>query len=169
MNRFIQAVALTLAISAPSFSAMAELKVATIDMRNVFQQISESMGVSKQLQDEFGVRIQELQKLEEQMQSLYQKRERDKALMSQEELTTITRELESLQAEYQLKGKNYEDDHRKRNAEEQQKLMVKVQQAVEQISKAQGYDLVLPIDATAYAKPELDISLQVIEIASKSN
>ncbi|MEE1675646.1 OmpH family outer membrane protein [Agarivorans aestuarii] len=168
MKKLIAAVALAATIVTPSFSALADTKIAVINIAEVFQQLPQRDTLQKTLKDEFEVRVQEVRGLEAEMQRLYDKREKDGELLGQQEVTKITRQLETMQAEYKLKRKNLEEDQRRRGAEEQQKLMVKVQDAVVEVSKAQGYDLVLPLDATAYASDSLDITKQVVQQVSKS-
>ena len=168
MKKLIAAVALAATIVTPSFSALAETKIAVINIAEVFQQLPQRDTLQKTLKNEFEVRVQVVRGLEAEMQRLYDKREKDGELLGQQEVTKITRQLETMQAEYKLKRKNLEEDQRRRGAEEQQKLMVKVQGAIVEVSKAQGYDLVLPLDATAYASDSLDITKQVVQQVSKS-
>ena len=51
--------------------------------------------------------------------------------------------MESLKSEYQLKGKALDEDLRRRQGEEQNKLLVKVQKAINTIAEKDQYDLVL--------------------------
>ena len=168
MKKLIAAVALAVTMMGSSFAAQAETKIAVINIAEVFQQLPQRDALQKTLKDEFEVRVQEVRGLESEMQRLYEKREKDGELLGQQEVTKITRQLETMQAEYKLKRKNLEEDQRRRGAEEQQKLMVKVQNAVVEVSKSEGYDLVLPLDATAYAADSLDITKLVIQQVSKS-
>ncbi len=168
MKKLIAAVALAVTMMSSSFAAQAETKIAVINIAEVFQQLPQRDALQKTLKDEFEVRVQEVRGLESEMQRLYEKREKDGELLGQQEVTKITRQLETMQAEYKLKRKNLEEDQRRRGAEEQQKLMVKVQNAIVEVSKSAGYDLVLPLDATAYAGDSLDITKQVIQQVSKS-
>ncbi|WP_432453843.1 MULTISPECIES: OmpH family outer membrane protein [unclassified Agarivorans] len=168
MKKLITAVALAATISIPSFSVLADTKIAVINIAEVFKQLPQRDALQKSLKDEFEVRVQAVRSLEAEMQRLYDKREKDGELLGQQEVTKITRQLETMQAEYKIKRKNLEEDQRRRGAEEQQKLMVKVQDAVVAVSKSKGYDLVLPLDATAYSVDALDITKQVIQQVSKS-
>jgi outer membrane protein len=168
LKQFIQIAALFFAFCIPSFAANVQMNVATINTHAVFQQLYQTQSVGQKLKAEFEPAVRELKRLEDEMKSIYEKRERDKVLLSEAEITDLNRQLEALQSEYKRKGKNFEDDKRKRSNEEQQILMVQVQSAITELAKANHYDLVLPIDATAFAKPELDISKQVLDTISKS-
>ncbi|CAG8998488.1 MAG: Chaperone protein Skp [Candidatus Celerinatantimonas neptuna] len=167
MKKLVQSILIAVALLGPATAAMASNKIATINMREVFQQLPQREAVIKKLQNEFAGRVKELRGLQSKIQVLYQKRQKNKALMSSDDLTKMNRNLEELQTEFQLKRKNFEDDHRRASEKEQQKLIAKIQAAVSKIAKQKGYDVVIPIDATAYAKPNLDISKQVIDTVSK--
>jgi outer membrane protein len=75
--------------------------------------------------------------------------------------------MESLKSEYQLKGKALDEDLRRRQGEEQNKLLVKVQKAINTIAEKDQYDLVLQRGAVIYVKPNADISGKVVEALSK--
>ncbi|MFM2482453.1 OmpH family outer membrane protein [Celerinatantimonas sp. YJH-8] len=167
MKKLIQTAFLSAALMAPTAAVMADTSIATIDMRVIFQQLPQREAAMKKLQDEFAGRIKELKALESKINDLYQKREKDQALMSDDDKTKLNRQIEAMQTEFQLKRKNFQDDHRQETEKEQQKLLAKIQSAVSTIAKQKHYDLVLPIDATAYAKPSLDISKEVINEISK--
>lgn len=163
MKKLIQTALLSAALLAPTASALAaNTSVGTIDMREIFQQLPQRQAVMKKLQDEFAGRVKELKTLEGKIKDLYAKRQKDQALMSDEDKTKLERQLESLQSEFQLKRKNFQDDQHRESEKEQKKLMVQIQQAVSKVAKQKHLDLVVPIDATAYAAPKLDISKEVI-------
>ncbi|MFM2485857.1 OmpH family outer membrane protein [Celerinatantimonas yamalensis] len=167
MSKLIQRALLTVALMTPVGATFAATKIATIDMREVFQQLPQREVVMKKLQQDFAGRVKELEGLQSNIKALYQKRQKNKGLMSDAEQTQLNRKLEELQTEFQLKRKNYEDDRRQESQQEQQKLIDKIQKAVATIAKQKNLDLVLPTDATAYAKPGMDISKQVIDAVSK--
>lgn len=75
--------------------------------------------------------------------------------------------MEALKSEYQLKGKALDEDLRRRQGEEQNKLLVKVQKAINTIAEKEKYDLVLQRGAVIYVKPNADISGKVVEALSK--
>ena len=71
--------------------------------------------------------------------------------------------------EFNQKRQAFEQDNGRRQSEERNKILTKVQAAIDSIAKSNGYDLVLERNAAPYAASKLDISSQVISQVSKSN
>ncbi|QDE33266.1 MULTISPECIES: OmpH family outer membrane protein [Shewanella] len=157
---------ITLAFCATPMLAQAE-KLAVVDMGEVFEQLPQREQISKSLKAEFGDRVASVQKMQEEMRSLVEKQQRDGALMSDTQKTELVRKMESLKSEFQLKGKALDEDMRRRQGEEQNKLLVLVQKAINTIASKEQYDMVLQRGAVIFVKPEADISSQVVEALSK--
>ncbi len=136
-------------------------------MGAVFEQLPQREQISNALKTEFGDRMAEVQKLQEDLRGLLEKQQRDAALMSETQKTELVRKMESLKADYQLKGKALDEDLRRRQGEEQNKLLVKVQKAINTIAEKEKYDMVLQRGAVVYVKPAADISSKVVEALSK--
>ena len=79
-----------------------------------------------------------------------------------DELVSKQRELAQLQSDFQLKARALQEDQQKRVSEEQRKINIEVQKAIDAIAKERGIDLVLRGEGIAYTIPELDISSEVI-------
>ncbi|WP_412495153.1 OmpH family outer membrane protein [Shewanella algae] len=157
---------MTLMLMGAPLAAQAE-KLAVVDMGAVFEQLPQREQISNALKTEFGDRMAEVQKLQEDLRGLLEKQQRDAALMSEAQKTELVRKMESLKADYQLKGKALDEDLRRRQGEEQNKLLVKVQKAINTIAEKEKYDMVLQRGAVVYVKPTADISSKVVEALSK--
>lgn len=160
-----RALLLVLMLGAP-LMANAE-KIGVVDMSTVFEQLPQREQIAQQLKTEFGDRMAKVQKMQQEMRTLLEKRQRDEALMSASQKTDLERKMEALQSEYQLKGKALDEDLRRRQGEEQNKLLVKVQKVITKIAQQEKYDLVLQRGAVVYATPNADISDKVVEALSK--
>ncbi len=166
MKKMVNRALVTLALIATPMLAHAE-KIAVVDMGEVFEQLPQREQISKALKAEFGDRVAEVQKMQEEMRSLVEKQQRDGALMSDTQKTELVRKMDSLKSEFQLKGKALDEDMRRRQGEEQNKLLVQVQKAINTIAGKENYDLVLQRGAVIFVKPEADISGKVVEALSK--
>ncbi|CAM4370896.1 OmpH family outer membrane protein [Shewanella livingstonensis] len=166
MKKMVNRALITLALFATPMLAQAE-KLAVVDMGEVFEQLPQREQISKSLKAEFGDRVAEVQKMQEEMRSLVEKQQRDGALMSDTQKTELVRKMESLKSEFQLKGKALDEDMRRRQGEEQNKLLVQVQKAINTIAGKEKYDMVLQRGAVIFVKPEADISSKVVEALSK--
>ncbi|MBW8182463.1 MULTISPECIES: OmpH family outer membrane protein [Shewanella] len=162
---FNRAMTVLVLLAAP-LAAQAE-KIAVVDMQAVFEQLPQREQVSKTLKTEFGDRVASVQKMQEDLRGMLEKQQRDGALMSETQKTEMVRKMESMKSELQLKGKALDEDMRRRQGEEQNKLLVKVQQAINKIAEKESYDMVLQRGAVIYVKPTADISNKVVDALSK--
>ena len=158
---------MTLALIGAPLMAQAE-KIAVVDMAAVFEQLPQREAVAKTLKSEFSDREAELKKKQDELRTLLEKSQRDVAIMSAAQKTDTQRQMESIRSDLQLKGKALQEDFRKRSSEEQNKLLLKVQTAINTLAAKENYDLVLPRNAVVYMKPSSDISSKVVEVLSKS-
>ncbi|GAB1039625.1 MAG: OmpH family outer membrane protein [Shewanella algae] len=166
MKKMVNGALMMLMLMGAPLAAQAE-KLAVVDMGAVFEQLPQREQISNALKTEFGDRMAEVQKLQEDLRGLLEKQQRDAALMSEAQKTELVRKMESLKADYQLKGKALDEDLRRRQGEEQNKLLVKVQKAINTIAEKEKYDMVLQRGAVVYVKPAADISSKVVEALSK--
>ncbi|MGL5949476.1 MAG: OmpH family outer membrane protein [Aeromonas sp.] len=169
MNKALKIAGLTAALMMTGMgSALAETKIAIVDMGAVFQKLPQREAVTAKLKSEFEPRAKEIQKLEAEGKTLIEKFKKDEAFMSAEQKKTTQEKLAKLQMEYNQKRQAFEQDNGRRQAEERNKILTKVEAAINSIAKDQGYDLVLDRQAAPFAASKLDISGQVISAVSKS-
>lgn len=167
MNKMLNRALVTLMLIGAPLAANAE-KIAVVDMGAVFEQLPQREAIGKALEKEFGDREAEVKKLQGELRSLMEKNQRDAALMSETQKTEALRKMEALQADLQLKGKALQEDVRRRQAEEQNKILVKVQQVIKDIAEKEKIDVVMQSGAVVFAKPQLDISSKVVEALGKA-
>lgn len=154
--------AAVLATSMFAGAAEAQQKVGYVDMQTVLQQLPQVQELSNRLQEEFSGRINELEKLREDMQGLREKAERDSQIMSPSERRDLQREMEMLETQYQMKARAFQEDNERRQSEERNKLMRDVFQNAQQVAKAEGFDLVLNSQAVLYGGENLDLTDEVV-------
>lgn len=145
-----------------------EQKIGVIDMGVIFQGLPQREQLTENITLEFKERRESIQSLVKKMQEIQEKAKRDGALMTQQQQLNLQRELESLKSDYQLKGKALEEDMRRRGGEEQNKLLLKVQKAVNEIAKNKKYDIILQSNAVAFFDKKDDISELVVKKVAKS-
>ncbi|MBY6186950.1 OmpH family outer membrane protein [Marinobacter hydrocarbonoclasticus] len=167
MKKVIATAALMLATLAPA--AMAEQKIAIVDMGAVVAQHPQREAIGQQMEKDFGERMAEVRKLQEELRGLAEKSQRDGALMSDQQKTELERQAQALQSDLQLKGKALEEDMQKRQNQEQQKILMDVKRAIDSVAAAEGYDIVLEARAALFATEQVDISAKVVETISKGN
>ncbi|SDI56347.1 periplasmic chaperone for outer membrane proteins Skp [Ferrimonas sediminum] len=162
----LMTVALMMAVMAPS--AWAE-KIGVLDMRAIMAQLPQAEAMMQGLQNEFSERVAAVRKIETELKTLAEKQQKDALIMTNEQKTELSRQLESLNADYQLKGKALQEDMKKRQNEEQQKLLMKVQTAINSVAEAEKFDIILQRGAAVYVNDAADISAKVVEAVGKGN
>lgn len=141
--------------------------VAVINLPFIINEIPQTKALEEALAKEFGAREQELQKMQQKGSQLGTDLQAGK--YKGDELVAKQRELAQLQSDFQLKARALQEDQQKRVAEEQRKINIEVQKAIDAIAKERGIDLVLRGEGIAYAIPEMDISSEVITRVSAAN
>lgn len=167
MKKVIATVALMMAVLAPA--AQAEQKIAVVNMQGLVAQHPNSETLQQRVQEAFSERVTEMQKMRDKGMSLQQKLEKDGAMMSNDERTKIEREMQSLQADMQLKGKALQEDMQKRGQEEQRAILLEIGEAIESVAKAEGYDMVLEARSVMWADDSHNISTKVLEKVQQGN
>ncbi len=146
----------------------AEQKIAIVDPRLVLSKLPQAEAVSTKLKNEFSERQEKLKLLSEEITALQTKGQRDAPTMSESEVTNLQRQLESKISSFKLDEKSFKEDFTRRQKEELRKLQTKVFEAINAVSKQEGYDLVLAREAVFYAIDGADISNKVLQYISNS-
>lgn len=162
MKKIISVISLSLALLFTA-NAFAETKIAVIDVMTILQQMPEREKVSKALDAEFEARAKSLQQEEKKANDAAQKLQKDGMTLSESEKTKLTKIIKA----FQDKANEFTSDYRKRESEEASKLLVKIQDAVTQVAKAQKYDLILKAEAAFYVVDSVDITDIVLEQVKK--
>ena len=142
--------------------------VAVINLQLIMNDIPQTKALTEALAKEFGAREQELQKMQQKGSQLGSDLQAGK--YKGDEMVAKQREFAQLQSDFQLKARALQEDYQKRAAEEQRKIDIEVQKAIDAIAKERGIDLVLRGDGIAvYSIPELNISSEVITRVSAAS
>ncbi|MDR9827549.1 OmpH family outer membrane protein [Vibrio sp. FNV 38] len=166
MKSMIKAAGISLVVLTSSVfahAAEAAQKVGFINTAQVFQSLPQREAVLQKLQNEFKDKADELKAIEANARTKMEKLQRDGELMSQEQVEQSRMEIAQLENEFRLKGQSLEQATARREGEEKQKLFMLIQDAVEKVSEKEGYDMIVDIQSVSYAKPEFNISEQVIK------
>ncbi|NHI01377.1 OmpH family outer membrane protein [Oceanimonas sp. MB9] len=166
MNKLFK-LAGALALVLTATLAQAQGKIAVVDTGEVFQKMPQREVVRNQLKNEFASRVKEVQQLEEQGRSFVEKQQKDMAFMNDQQKAEAQKKLNDMQANFVQKARALEQDRARRENEERQKMLSRIKVAIDDITKAQGLDLVLERGAVIYMAPSLDITQQVISRVSK--
>ena len=158
--------ALTL-FTATSYAA--EMKIGVVDVRAVIGKTPQRESIQVTLQNEFKERGAKLQALEVEIRGLQDKRQNDAPTMTSQQATEIVRDIEAKVSKFQLDEKALQEDFKRRNEEEQRKLLILTKKAIDQVASKEGLELVLQAESAAFVDQKLDISNKVIALMSEPN
>lgn len=159
MKKWLYIVGLSLAMAT---SAAVQAKVGVVNVGEIFQKMPEREVVAKQLDKEFSGRIAELQKLEKELQADIQKIQKEGAKMKPADRTKLETTINTKREQFAKKAEAFENDNRRRQGEERNKLLTKIQKAVETIAKQEKYTVIVDVNAVAFADPSTDITSKVM-------
>ncbi|WP_165460356.1 molecular chaperone Skp [Atlantibacter sp.] len=161
MKKLLCAAGLGLAMAA---SAQAADKVAVVNMQSLFQQVAQTTGVSKTLENEFKSRGNELQRQEGDLQSKMQRLQRDGSTMKASDRTKLEKDIMAQRQDFGAKAQQFEQDRARRSNEERGKLVSRIQTAVKKVAADQNVDLVLDANTVVYNGSDVkDITADVLK------
>ncbi|MGR6862234.1 OmpH family outer membrane protein [uncultured Aliivibrio sp.] len=166
LKKLVKVAALGAVLLSGSFfanAAEAATKIGYVNMAQIVQQMPQREAISEKLRAEFKDRIDELRSLESKIKDKVETIKRDGELLGASGKTKLEREIASLQSDYKLKAQALDEDNRRRQGEERQKLIMQVQQTVEKVANKEGYDMVVDAATLLWAKPEDNLSEKVIK------
>ena len=172
-NKFAFAAALAAAALAPAAfgadapaqngAAAASSFIGVVNVPLIMNDIPQAVASKEKLQKQFGPRAAELQKLETDGKALQQQL----PTLKGDQQVEAQRKLAQMQADYNLKARALQEDQGKAVHDEEMKLGRLVQEAIDNIAKERGLQLVIRGEAVAYATRAVDISDEVISRVSK--
>ncbi|PCI62634.1 MAG: hypothetical protein COB35_03135 [Gammaproteobacteria bacterium] len=169
MKKIIKSIAITAAASSMLLagSVFAAQKIAVVNIQEVMSKIPQTAVIMQALDAEFKDDKAALAQLEKDIKYFQEKKKRDSALMSKKEVNDLDMKIGVKYREYQSKGKTLQQKAGQRQNEESSKILALVRQAIDNIAAKSKYDLVLEQKAVVFAKPETNISAEVIKQVSK--
>jgi outer membrane protein len=165
--RLVLCVLATVLFTGASYAA--ELKIGVVDVRAIITKTPQRETIALALQNEFKDRGAEMKALEEEIKAMQEKGQTDRMTMTDQQVTDLTRSIESKVADFQLKEKALQEDFKRRNEEEQRKLLILTKKAIDQVAMKEQLSVVLQAESVAYIDQTLDISNKVITLMSDPN
>jgi outer membrane protein len=159
MKRLLPISLLLLAVvSAPATAQ--QLRVGYVDMKQVLDNAPQVLAGREKLDLEFRPRNETIEFQERQVQAMEDRLEMGD--LSDDARTRLERELREMRRNVNRQKEDLRDELSFRRTEEVQKLEDQINQAVQQIARDNGYDLILS-SPVIYADVSLDITQMVLD------
>jgi outer membrane protein len=162
LKSLVMAGLVTFAASAQS----ADLKVGYVQVDKILQEAPQTAESGKKLEREFSPRSQELDRMAKQIKDLEATLDKEGLTISEAERRNKERDVQNIKIEFQRKQRELREDINLRKNEELGSLQDRVNKAVQSVSEAEGYDLVV-YSGVAYASKKIDITDKVLKTLGK--
>lgn len=144
-------------------AAEAQQKIGVVNFQGVFQNLPQARALESTIQEEFKARIEEVQGIEDKLNEMREKQQRDASIMSNNEKVQLGRDFELQESAYQLKVRALREDMNRRLGEERDKLMMEIARAAQSLAQEMQYDLVVQATAVAYVSEAHELTQEVID------
>ena len=145
-------------IAAPALAQ--QLRVGYVDMKQVLDNAPQVLAGREKLDLEFRSRNETIEFQERQVQAMDDRLQMGD--LSEDARIRLDRELREMQRNVNRQKEDLRDELSFRRTEEVQKLEVQISEAVEEIARNNGYDLILS-SPVVYADPSLDITQLILD------
>ncbi|UVK77474.1 MAG: periplasmic chaperone Skp [Sodalis sp. Fse] len=162
MKKWLYAAVLSLVQPSPT-SALAADKIAVVNVSNIFEQSPQTAIVAKELENEFKDRATELQSIKRDLQTKMQRLQLAGPSMKDNERSALEKLVMTQREDFSKKAQAFEQDNHRRQTEERNKILSRIQDAVRNIASKEGYDVVIDANAVAYASNAKDITDDVVK------
>lgn len=162
-------IAAILGLAIVSTMATAAQKIGVIDVQLVLQSLPQVAVIEQKINAEFQDQIQEVTAMREEGNFLVEKLQREAATMSEAQKAELQKQISAIGQQMQQKGQPLQQNMQNRTAEERNKLLGLIKQAIDSIAAADGYDMVLNAQSVPFSKDQFDISQKVLDQVTKAN
>jgi len=162
--RLVQRLAfLTVALCAPVLAQAADdIKIGFVNSSVLLEQAPQAERAKQQLEQEFSSREEELRQLRQEIQGLEGRLNRESVTMSESDRSGLERELNRKLRDLQRQQSNFRDDLNLRKNEELGKLQRLVLEAIREVAREKGYDLVLS-EGVVYSADRVELTEDVLD------
>lgn len=159
MKRFIPLLLTLLVLDAGPATAQ-QLRVGYVDMKQVLDNAPQVLAGREKLDLEFRPRNETIEFQERQVQSMEDRLQLGD--LTEDARARLDRELREMRRNVNRQKEDLRDELSFRRTEEVQKLEDQINQAVQEIARDSGYDLILS-SPVIYADPSLDITQLILD------
>ncbi len=166
MSQFLKSLLVASLITFAASAQSAELKVGYVQVDKILQDAPQTAESGKKLEKEFSPRSQELERMAKQIKDIETVLDKEGLTLSESDRRTKERDAQNIKIEFQRKQRELREDINLRKNEELGSLQDRINKAVQSVSEAEGYDLVV-YSGVAYASKKIDITDKVLKLLGK--
>ena len=162
----IAAALLIFAVSAP---IVAQERIGVVNLREAVFSSDAGAEFGDVIQGQLKQEQQAVSKLESEAQDMQKRLESDSAMMNESEREDLQSRFEKKVQEYQQRRARFQQAVNQRQQQFLQQSRPAVDAALETLLDKHDLDIVIPAEAVIYAKPDMDLTDQMIELLNQQN
>jgi outer membrane protein len=145
----------------------ADYKIGVVNAPRVLEAAPQAEAARKKLEKEFATRDRDLVAAQKELKGLEDRFTKDGAIMSESERSRLERDIINKRRELKRETTEFQEDVNFRRNEEMAKIQNQIADAIVDLSKEQGFDIVLGT-GVVFASEKVDVTDAVIERLKKS-
>jgi outer membrane protein len=142
-------------------AAQSGVRIGYVNTERILRDAAPAKAAQRKLEEEFRERDRELQTLAEQLKSMGEALERDRAILTETERRRRQRDFADLEKDFQRKQREFREDLNQRRNEELAQVLERANRAIRQLADSERFDLI--VQEAVYASPRIDITDQVLK------
>lgn len=158
------ALALALSLTAVATPALAETKVAVVDVQGAVMQTEDGIRAAATMKKFFDKRQQELESKQAELARARDDIEKQSRVVSREALAKRMEDWQRRMVELQTVFVDYNKELQKKQGELTGPIVKKMVGIIARLAKKNGYEIILDKQAAPYARPDLDLTEQVVQL-----
>ncbi|WP_166269478.1 OmpH family outer membrane protein [Marinobacter caseinilyticus] len=151
---------MTLLLAVP---ALAETRIGVVDLRQALFSSSDAQAFSEQLQKDFADDEVKVRGVQDEARKLKERIEKDGAMMNESERSKLASEFQEKVKEFNFLKQRLDSTVASRKQSFLESARPQVDAAVKELLQENDLDLILPSEAVVYAKPDMDLTSQLLE------
>lgn len=152
---------------APAYAQAQEpLKVGFVSLERILRDSAAAKVAQTKLEQEFAKRSKELQDIAARLKPMFERLERDAAVMSETERNRRQRELADQDREFQRKQREFNEDLNQRRNEELAGIVERANRIIKQLADTEKFDLI--VQEAVFVNNRIDMTDRVIKMLNTS-
>ena len=146
-----------------SDNVYAQLKIGFVNAGKILDQSPLAEQARTRLEEEFAVRDKAIVESQQALRTLEDKLVNDGTTLAEAERRALEREIRSLEREVERDKEEFREDFNIRRNEELRKLQRLVYEAIVNLAKEEGFDLIVNDGAVIFASQQADVTDEVLK------
>jgi len=159
--------ALLLGVFSPLGFAQGDLKIAWVDLLEVYNKCDKFLKVKEELMQTKQSKSEKMQQMDNALRSEFEMFNTQKELLPKERSEERQKELMDKRDKFIQTLKTEEETFNELKSQKFEPVLKEVQQVIEEIAKKEGYAFVFRRSYIAYGDPKYDITAKIIERLNK--